>query len=214
MPEISQEDALRDVRDAYRIVHAYQRRILDTMNLVGDAFPEASFYYWDCLNYNHPPQRSSDIRKVWAWDALPMHGFSVFLTREMPESYRVKPGGWMLELSALADDAFESEGEGEPDATSFAGSDQAGTKFDLVMWRYDGNNQEKQSTWHGEWSSHDYPDEEGVATTMADDMTAMMRSYDLATLNSVEAVNKAAADFRRECREVLKLVLPDLPEIA
>ena len=91
MPEIRQEDALRDVRDAYRIVHAYQRRILDTMNLIGDAFPEASFYYWDCHNYSHPPQRRSDIRKGWAWDGLPMHAFSVLLTRDMPEHYLVHP---------------------------------------------------------------------------------------------------------------------------
>ena len=119
----------------------------------------------------------------------------------------------MLELAAVADDAFENEGNGEPDASSFAGTESAGTKFKFVMWHYDGENHENQGNWHDVWNYNDYPDEEGVATPIGGQLTVMMRTYDLAALDTLEAVKEAAAEFRRECREILQLDLPDLQEM-
>lgn len=50
---------LANVRDAYRLIWAYQRRCLDTVQVIADQFPELSFYQWSSLLSNHPP---SEVR--------------------------------------------------------------------------------------------------------------------------------------------------------
>ncbi len=75
------EALLCDVRKAYRLLHIYQKRVLDLVNFISN--------YWGFkLNSGNPWfsnasfQRSSVKLNQWPWDWLPMYCYNFYFNRE------------------------------------------------------------------------------------------------------------------------------------
>lgn len=68
-------NALADVRRAYRLVHAYQRRVSDLMTQVDQTLSATglSFVQWRPLFNKASPRTSTPFFSGgrWAWDMLP-----------------------------------------------------------------------------------------------------------------------------------------------
>ena len=109
-----------EVRRAYRLVHAYQRRLLDLLRVVGDrvrgAHPALKFGMWVPVGYSAPPRSDVDpTRDKWAWDFLPLYRFQLdWRTDDKPES-----GALLVGLRHEADTGYGTTGPGEPDALKF-----------------------------------------------------------------------------------------------
>lgn len=55
------EAALCDVRKAYRLIHLYQRRVLDLCREITGGFEsELNFYHWAPSQFEMPPRRRTD----------------------------------------------------------------------------------------------------------------------------------------------------------
>lgn len=109
-----------EVRRAFRLVHAYQRRLLDLLRLVGDrvraAYPDPNFGMWSPSGYSAPPRSDVDItRGKWAWDFLPLYRFQL----DWRSSDRPKAGALLVGLRHEADTGYGSTGPGEPDSLKF-----------------------------------------------------------------------------------------------
>jgi len=114
------KDALTEVRLAYRLVHEYQRTILDLTAHLGrrlaDARPGLTFQRWRPLRHAPPPPPEVDPSGEgrWAWELLPGHHVEVLWgTGAQPA-----PGALGVRMHHLADDGFQL-GSGEPRPADF-----------------------------------------------------------------------------------------------
>jgi hypothetical protein len=68
-------DALANVRRAYRLLHAYHRRLCDLLQLVHESVGKAGleFESWEPLNVARLPRSATPFFENWAWDLTPAY---------------------------------------------------------------------------------------------------------------------------------------------
>ncbi len=71
--------ALTDVRKAYRVAHAYQRRLWDLLRTVNDELStrRLQFTRWRTQGFDPVPNaRTAFFEERWAWDFLPAYNIA------------------------------------------------------------------------------------------------------------------------------------------
>lgn len=125
-------DALADVRRAYRLVYAYQRRVFDLMAEVDGTLTEQglAFVKWSPL-FNHAPPAAKTpfFKKRWAWDMLP--GWAVSCRWEDPKL--VKGLQRRLVFQSVADTGRKYDGA-EPDPVDFDEVTQCRSELRIGRW--------------------------------------------------------------------------------
>ena len=113
-------DAIADmsqVRIAYRLVVAYQRRLLDLFRFVQigvrDRYPTIRFHGWSPSKWGRPG--TTDPTQKWAWDFVPLHHSEIGWV----SSDSAAPGSFWFWLSHEADVGWTHDGRGEPDPLAF-----------------------------------------------------------------------------------------------
>lgn len=97
MQNNSPQDVLLEVRKAYRLLYQYQRRVLDLMKYIGNAYQLSYEGGWTKFS-NVSPRNGTGKLSNWAWDWLSMYyyefhfkeklvdtdtiGFSIFLVND------------------------------------------------------------------------------------------------------------------------------------
>lgn len=167
------DELLANVRDAYRLIWAYQRRCLDTAQLIADQFPELSFYQWSSLLSNQPPQRGTSPFKKWTWDYLPLHSTSFLSVRNGERRYAPKAGEWMLEIRLRTDTAVVPADRIEPDPTGLEPSASSQTTMALIGWKCVKRFGKDDTWYHSVWRVSPYAEEDereqGKAAMRCDD---------------------------------------------
>jgi len=70
------DNALQDVRKAYRLLYLYQRRTMNIVQRITKEF-DCQYYGWVPYKFYRPPKfGTKDIFNRWAWDMLPMYDVS------------------------------------------------------------------------------------------------------------------------------------------
>lgn len=151
---------LANVRDAYRLIWAYQRRCLDTVQVIADQFPELSFYQWSSLLSNHPPQRGTSPFNRWTWDYIPLHSTSFLSIRSGDNRHAPRAGEWMLEIRLRTDTAVVPTDKVEPDPTRLEPSASSQTTMGLIGWKCVKSFRKDDSWYHSVWNVSHYPDED------------------------------------------------------
>ena len=201
--------AMENVRRAYRVVAAYQRRTFSTIKLIEAKFPEVGFYYWTPRLYKQPPQRASSPVDRWGWDGLPFYDFSILYTeRELDDGYRPLRGRWMLDVHVQSDSGYDDETSGEPNGETFDAAEDSETNLSLTAWRCDGD-QFSNRNWYSVWKDVDWPEESDVATDVGGGFTSLRSVRDVADLPDRAAVETFVDGFRELCRSELRLDLAD-----
>lgn len=124
-------EALTDVRKAYRLVYAYQRRLFDLMNYLDKELIRShiAFEEWDSAKYRFPSKaRSSPVyRDCWAWDLIPGYWprFSFQSQGRSPHVY--------IDIEVPVDSGF-SERVGEPDPSNFIEASEAKSELWAEVW--------------------------------------------------------------------------------
>lgn len=113
-------DALTEVRKAYRLVHKYQRRILDMTKFIVEKmgyFP----YWWDNEYFDVRSNRVPSER--YAFDTMPLYvgTYMLFLRQENPN--KIEPGEGLLDIQFEVDSGFKDSKQ-EPDTSSFSKSSE------------------------------------------------------------------------------------------
>ena len=205
-----------DVRRAYRLVWAYQRRMLDMVEAIVAAFPETTHYHWETFVSEGFPRRSTtDPSKSWSWDALPYYDFSwLRVVTGLDERIRPLAGRWMLQIRHEADDGWtEDENGNEHDARGFAKAENAASRLSIILWKSETGG-EGTAEWKDIWwaYSDEWPDSETSPNAIDEDsgLRALVISRDMAILDTVEDVIAMAHEARRRGREELGLDLPEL----
>lgn len=189
------DGALVDVRRAYRLIWAYQRRVFDIVRVVTDGFENHKFLFWEPHEFEPPPRRMSDPRAKWAWDMLPDYAFSVILYPIGGERGRPQEGQWMLEISIVSDDGYEPDDDVEPDATAFRDPSKCASSLNLCAWQCTSS---RDIDWVADVYDQLYwPEKEGEVEEHADPPFRLIwRSFNLATLSDKPAIEGAVCEFK------------------
>lgn len=106
------KQALAQVRTAYRLLHAYQRRIFDLLSVLDGVLASAKvpFQQWN-TSYHNPPTKSdkSPFARKWAWDFLP--GYDFYCLWENAEA---KQGWRRIAIEVASDTSFEAQKRNQP----------------------------------------------------------------------------------------------------
>lgn len=185
--ERSWEEALHEVRRAYRLVAIYQRRVLDLLRLTADAFDQHRFVYWKSVQTDEVPKgKKNPTEDAWSWDFLPLSEFSILLCPDSSDPKTVRPGETLIEISVRTDNAFEAPDpdakiQAEPDPMKWDKAEESDGEIQIICWAYQGK-VPLEASWKEVWDNiDDYPDEvEEVAQVKEyDGMRCMFLEVDL-----------------------------------
>lgn len=207
MPDVDPDlsDALRDVRQAYRLLWSYQRRILDLARVVLAAFPEHEFYAWRPRIGDPPPQLTGNPLQRWAWDFLPLAEACFLFLPGGADRNAPKAGEWMVELRVRADDGHEDYAEtGEFDPALFIPAEGTTSSLWLYLWLCDEGVSRNWFNWV--WQNAGWPVVDDVPMQHPKGPFRIVgRKVDLATLPDRAAVEAMVTDFRAMATQVLGL---------
>jgi len=194
------EAALCDVRKAYRLIHLYQRRVLDLCREITEAFEsELNFYYWAASQFEMPPRRRTDPVSEWAWDFLPLYDFALVYRPEDVDYKSPKVNDRMLEVRITVDSGYVTAGELEPDPRDFR--DVAGCESCVRLYVYYSSKVLKGGWLDDLLSSSIFPadDREGE---LANGVCTLGMKFALAEMSDAEAVQNCVNKFRQRLQEV------------
>lgn len=105
--EMTWTDSLRNVRTAYRVVAAYQQRVMAMMKLARREFEPLTFAGWFPTEHGTVPKTGTDPVDRWIWDFLPMQCFALALTGQDSKRYwTIQKGDCVVFLASFADSGF------------------------------------------------------------------------------------------------------------
>lgn len=112
--------ALVDVRKAYLLLHAYQRRVLDACRHIADRL-SCDFYY-TVYHGGRAPAPGNRPFQGYDWAMLPLYNFSLLFLPpgELADPNAMKANDWMLEVRVINDStylAMDGKWEKEPSRT-------------------------------------------------------------------------------------------------
>ncbi len=189
--------------------------MLDMVEAIAKAFPEASHYYWDSIGFDGLPAKGrKDGFGQWAWNSLPYYDVSwLRVPEDIEKRHRPLTGRWMMAIRHEADNGWEDgEGRTEPDARLFNRAEDSSSSLYITLWKAE---VEKEKTWYEAWDNYPgWPDEETDSNEIDDDsgLRSVTIKRDMSDLISVEDVSVMAKEARRRGREDLGLDLPDLDD--
>ena len=202
------DNALTDVRKAYRLLWCYQKRVFDMVKLFVEEFDDMTFYNWRTLHAGHPCRTGTNpMGDRWTWDMLPMVRASYLFLPGGSDHNATLPGQWMLEVFINSDGGFSEAEDGyEPDPANFEAAEKSTSTVSLFAWYCRG---ETSKNWlGGVWKTLDWPGADGEKVDHADPpFTVFRRDFDLATLPDKDAVRAAAASFQASASEALGIDL-------
>lgn len=137
--------ALVEVRHAYRLLHAYHRRLCDLLQVTDEFLSERKlrFEHWAPLNVARLPRSKKPffVPENWAWDLTP--AYQVECTWEgSSNGARHK-----VHLHAIADTGYDASGDGEPDPSRFEASEAAVSELRIGLYR----TRAKKPDWSAAW---------------------------------------------------------------
>lgn len=180
------DGALAEVRKAYRLVAAYQRRVLDVVDLMASSLGDLKFYQW-YAELGRPGNGGTPPRGEWSM--LPMADMSLLYLPQGANPNTPKAGDWMLECRIRSDTGVSASTSSSLTLDSAAA---ARTTLNLYAWNCVRSN--KRNWYHGLWSQQEWP-EIGGLVTLDSDFQVVSRAFDLAELRDRTSINAAADAF-------------------
>jgi len=204
---LEMQAALVDVRKAYRLVWAYQRRLFDIVKATTDEFEDMGFYYWQTIHTARPANSGSSPFSRWAWDMLPMRRASFLFLNGSTERNLARKGQWMLELHLNSDTGFPVPPiNSEPDAADFTPADQCSSELTICAWLCA---EDAPCNWfHGVWSVTEWPENDNeVYMSAKPPFHLFRRTFDLAGLGDRASVHAAIVKFKADASAALNTTL-------
>ncbi|WP_437291028.1 hypothetical protein [Sorangium sp. So ce406] len=137
--------ALADVRRAYRLLHAYHRRLCDLLQLTDEFLTERGFEFerWVPINVARLPQSTKPFFRpeTWAWDLTPAYQVECVWWGSISGTH------YKIHIHAIADTGYDDSRDGEPDPTSFRSAETAASELRIGLYR----TRAKKPDWSSVW---------------------------------------------------------------
>lgn len=193
--------ALLDVRKAYRLLHGYHRRVLDTAALLAEQFSDATFHRTQLGCSPFTARRNPFERTYWVWDATPLVSVSFLYVRHLggqDKDQVHRPGDYLLDISFVADSEYTNAVEGsnrEPDPEGFLPPEDSASYLVLLLIRCEREN--RGHSWISIWNEDDYPDESQASTKWGDQpYQAFFQKIPMELLADQGAVTRIGEEFK------------------
>ncbi|RYY41658.1 MAG: hypothetical protein EOO08_00575 [Chitinophagaceae bacterium] len=137
---------LVDVRKAYRLLYSYQRRVMDTIQLIGEKFDRYEPLGFPLFSGMAPREGGKVNFDSWAWDWLPMYCYEFYFGKAV-----IGSDEYDFAISIYSDSGWE-DNLGEHDQTeveNFAVPEKSGS----WIYMYVGRNMWKPKSFEDDWSS-------------------------------------------------------------
>lgn len=159
MSDLTWNEGLENVRMAYRVVAAYQQRVLSMLKIACKEFEPLDFAVWFPTEHDTPPQRATDLRRRWAWDFLPLNVFAVCLNTAGNRRWTVRRGDVVVFLYFCADWGFVDHTRlisysSEPDPVRLPPVKDGESYFSIFAYRWEGDDREVDC-YHDLWNTDD-----------------------------------------------------------
>ncbi|MBH25829.1 MAG: hypothetical protein CMH57_15590 [Myxococcales bacterium] len=126
---------LNKVREAYRLIHAYQRLTIDIMGLIYEELAKhgASFHRWAPVLGHYPPRSRFDQPffapgNGWAWDLVPGYAWKASFDHATPtHAHRI--------IVYIISDTGLEYGTTEPDPETFEPPERCASTVWVRVWR-------------------------------------------------------------------------------
>ena len=127
------DEALLDVRKAYRLLHDYQRMALDATKYIGTqlglTYKGGYPYFSDCA-----PRDGKGSLDNWAWDWLNLMFYEFHFQREITKDQWLNLSIWLFsDTGYFVSDVRARE---QTDVNTFVPVDKAGTKVGFLLYRH------------------------------------------------------------------------------
>lgn len=123
--------ALVDVRRAYRLLHAYHRRVNDLLYGAHEFLAKqgAEFESWGPINVWTLPQKTKPFFRpeTWAWDLTPAYQVEC-VWRRLRNGIHHK-----IHIHAIADNGYDASGEGEPNPAIFEPAEKTRSEIRVAL---------------------------------------------------------------------------------
>jgi len=101
------EDALIEVRKAYRLLYTYQRRVMDIMQFIGDQVSRS--YHGGFSKFsNTAPREGRGSLDNWAWDWLNMYCYEFHFGDKFIEEDTITFSVWLVSDTGCYDSAADA----------------------------------------------------------------------------------------------------------
>ncbi|MBK1829602.1 hypothetical protein JIN77_02605 [Verrucomicrobiaceae bacterium R5-34] len=209
---ITPHEVFSDVRKAYRLLHDYQRMVMDAVAYIGkqltldhqEGFPK----------YSSKTKYGRDSLQRWAWDWLGMMFYEFHFTKEININNSETPA--LLRLSALhaADtDALRMPRSNRPDTSTYPPSNLSNSKI-CFIFSLEGAGPKSWKSW--DFSFADNPKElaklfeDGSLPERCQDIGLKTHLIDVADICSEEQAIQVAQDLKLKLIDGNTLISQDL----
>lgn len=181
------DSALVDVRKAFRLLHAYQRRILDTTKFITDILSKS--IQSGCTDFSGIAPRNGSKMDLdrWAWDWIPMYTYEFYFGKTVIEADTIQFA--FLFLSDTG--AFNSKRtHTEPNPQTFDSPEDSETR---VIFQIGKNRWKPHDYNNGPFFSHktnnEYEERDG------ENVFFVAKSYPLSDLIDEQGIYRVLNDF-------------------
>lgn len=149
---------LLEVRYAYRLIWAFQERLLDTVRFLSEQFEGRSFYHYSHPVFGRFPRGATVPFGMSKETFLPLYGASFLFTGGEKDSHLVLKDRWLLEVHIVPDtaylNAFEKSETFTPDGVS---PEQTESIIRLVAWKCKEDLPDNSNWLYQVWESLEWP---------------------------------------------------------
>ena len=211
----SMQDALTDVRRAYRLVYLYQERLYDIIKYIRRSM--GLCHYRRERPYD-TGKSSTDFVGRAVWDGIPFYNFSTLLLPNGQDKDSLSKGEWMLDLHFLADrDVFDESGwyvkDGKDRPENFVPVEKSASVLQIYLYqaKSDLKLEALQDIWcHNYWpkyeEKHEFKDDHD------NKVVVYGKEFNLECLQNEKELKEVLDDFKESAREVLRLKKNFFPE--
>lgn len=180
------DSALVDVRKAFRLLHAYQRRIIDTAKFITDTLSKSIHSGFSVFSGNAPKNGYKMELNRWAWDWLNMYTYEIYYGISNIENDTIQFA--ILFISDTG--AFNSpRTHTEPNPQSFDSPEDSETR---VVFQIGKNGWKPEGYNNGPFFSHKSPNEFEVHE---ENKFFVAKSYLLSDLIDEQGIYRVLNDF-------------------
>ena len=184
-------DSMVEVRKAYRLLHTFQKRILDLANYIG--------HYWDFgFHSGHPWfsdavfQRKNAKLDRWSWDWLPMYYYDLFFEKEV--------NGKKLQLGVIiqADTGYyDVDTKNKNDVLSFGPPENSETRIILMASDGHWNSEDFRKNGYSSKETTEYP----VGDIIKNDKGkyVIAKAYSIENFINEDLTKEQLVDFESFC---------------
>lgn len=182
------ENALIDVRKAYRLLYVYQRRVMDIMQFIADITSRRYEGGWSKFS-NSSPKDSKGYLTQWSWDWLNMYCYEFFFGDKIINENSIGLSVWLVSDTGF----YDVDANDKLNLDSFSNVESSSTKLVFVIGR---------NTWHSDFNDFEVNMKSEATEYVRHDEKGILlvKSFKLSTFLNADETRKRLQELVLFCQ--------------